>query len=490
MKKITALLLSIAIITSLSACGEKNEETASTIETTEAATTPATHIFELDEQITFKELIFNISSKWEVKETSDKMQISNPVDNSVFSITAYPNGNNAINTEMNAYYDDFKSKHSSLTKGRMNGTGNFNIYEAKYYDEEMSRCYFGCIVNEDYTYVLETTLAYKNKFTVMKSNLNEILSSIQNIEDVTEPTEEATLYELDTEYSFHDISFNICSEWIFADGEAPTWYANSTSYAMAACDIIEGATYFDFQEYVNAIDQHSEIKVKKSTPITLFENTDAIKIEMVQTDYNVNIIQYSFMIEDKLYSISTTDDILNYAEKIIETIQIKQQEIEATEEKVPVYQSNMYKVGVDIDAGEYMLFAESELGGYVCVSSDANQDDIIYNDNFGNNLIATFEDGEYVDLSRCFAIPYDKVTADISELIKDYIDEGAMYKVGTNLEAGEYKLEATDDYGGYYCIYSDSRHDYIIANDNFDNNTYVSVSDGEYLLLSRCKIIE
>lgn len=158
-------------------------------------------------------------------------------------------------------------------------------------------------------------------------------------------------------------------------------------------------------------------------------------------------------------------------------------------ESAKAYKDGMFKVGTDMESGEYMLFSTSS-SGYLCVSTDANEDDIIYNENFGNNLIATFSDGEYVKLSRCMAIPFDVIPDDISSLLNDYIDSGAMYKVGKNIPAGEYKLTSTTDIMGYYCIYSDSRFDNIIANDNFDNETYVNVSDGEYLLLSRCKIIE
>ena len=45
-------------------------------------------------------------------------------------------------------------------------------------------------------------------------------------------------------------------------------------------------------------------------------------------------------------------------------------------------------------------------------------------------------------------------------------------------------------HSGYYCIYSSSRQDNIISNDNFDGQRYVTVSDGQYLLLSRCKFVD
>ncbi len=45
------------------------------------------------------------------------------------------------------------------------------------------------------------------------------------------------------------------------------------------------------------------------------------------------------------------------------------------------YFSGMYKVGVDIPSGEYVVFADNGYG-YFCVSSDSIQDKITFNDDF------------------------------------------------------------------------------------------------------------
>lgn len=142
------------------------------------------------------------------------------------------------------------------------------------------------------------------------------------------------------------------------------------------------------------------------------------------------------------------------------------------------YSAGVYKVGVDIPAGEYVVFASGGMG-YFCVSSDSNQNDILFNDNFDYNSIISINDGEYLDLSRAYAISIEE-SPDVE------IDATGMFKVGTHIPAGEYKLESTDGLG-YYCIYPDSRQDDIIANDNFEGQNYVTVSDGQYLVLSRCK---
>lgn len=154
---------------------------------------------------------------------------------------------------------------------------------------------------------------------------------------------------------------------------------------------------------------------------------------------------------------------------------------------VPCVEPGQYKVGTDMDAGEYILVATTDVAGYFCVSSDANGDDILFNDNFSTNSIITVKDGEYVELSRCIAMP-------LEEFHKNYAvpkeASGVMFKVGVDIEAGEYKVMAEEGETGYYCVYGDSRHDDIIANDNFEGSAYVTVKDGQYLVLNRCLLAE
>lgn len=144
------------------------------------------------------------------------------------------------------------------------------------------------------------------------------------------------------------------------------------------------------------------------------------------------------------------------------------------------YASGMYKVGVDIPAGEYIVFSSRDLG-YFCVSSDSNGDDILFNENFEYNSILTVYDNEYLELNRCYAIPMS-ADPDVD------VSSTGMFKVGLHIPSGEYKIEATDDLG-YYCIYPDSRQDDIISNDNFEGQRYVTVSDGQYLVLNRCRFV-
>lgn len=143
------------------------------------------------------------------------------------------------------------------------------------------------------------------------------------------------------------------------------------------------------------------------------------------------------------------------------------------------YDSGQYKVGNDIPEGEYVMFTDSS-SGYFGLTSDANGNDIIANENFNYNSIISVRDGEYLELSRCYAVP-------IEEVAKLPVDKANMFKIGTHLPVGEYKVIADED-RGYYCVYGDDRQDNIVSNDNFSGQSYVTVSDGQYLVLSRCHI--
>ena len=143
------------------------------------------------------------------------------------------------------------------------------------------------------------------------------------------------------------------------------------------------------------------------------------------------------------------------------------------------YEAGQYKIGQDMPSGEYVIFSNSG-SGYFAVTSDSNGDDIIANENFDYNSIITVKDGEYLELSRCYAVP-------ISEVNTLPLDSANMLKLGLHISAEEYKLIADSD-RAYYCIYNDGRQNDIESNDNFSGQAYVTIEDGQYLLLSRCHI--
>ncbi len=149
---------------------------------------------------------------------------------------------------------------------------------------------------------------------------------------------------------------------------------------------------------------------------------------------------------------------------------------------VKTYSSGKYKVGVDIPAGEYFLQAASAYGGYMSINSDSNGDDILENENFNTHHYITIQDGQYLELNRVTALSVNDMTKtfDASNL-----DEG-MYRVGIDIPAGEYRLTAANG-NGYVCVYDNSSaYRDIQSNNNFETNDYVTVANGQYLLIHRC----
>ena len=154
-------------------------------------------------------------------------------------------------------------------------------------------------------------------------------------------------------------------------------------------------------------------------------------------------------------------------------------------ENMTTYPEGQYKVGADFIAGEYVLLNTSDYSGYFSISSDANGRDIVANGLFEVNSIVTVYNGEYLELSRCIAVDAGDFYSAYS--IKTELD-GTMLKVGYDIMPGEYKLLASSDQPGYYCIYDSSRQTDIADNDLFKNSAWVTVKYGQYLVLSRCHI--
>lgn len=156
---------------------------------------------------------------------------------------------------------------------------------------------------------------------------------------------------------------------------------------------------------------------------------------------------------------------------------------------VDIIKEGTYKVGTDLPAGEYCIFSMSEYGGYYSVNADSKGDSIIGNGNIDYNAFVTVSDGQYLEMSRAMAIPAEQIAGSMYEIMTD--GEG-MFRAGIDLPAGEYKLQSTDDdIDAYYCVYDSSTPDApIVTNDNFSGQTYITVSEGQYLVLNRCKISE
>lgn len=145
-----------------------------------------------------------------------------------------------------------------------------------------------------------------------------------------------------------------------------------------------------------------------------------------------------------------------------------------------------YKIGDDLEAGEYLFIANGM--GYVEVAKDGtgNLEGIIHNDNVTGHTYVTVEDGQYLKLQFGEAYPVGSAPSIIPEngLYKD-----GEYKVGKDIPAGEYELISNTEMG-YFEVSKDSNGtlDSIITNDFVTSNAYVTVEDGEYLKLQGVEI--
>lgn len=151
--------------------------------------------------------------------------------------------------------------------------------------------------------------------------------------------------------------------------------------------------------------------------------------------------------------------------------------------------AGMYKVGTEIPAGEYKLFANDDaiFGAYFELTKDSTGelDSIISNNTFTTFTYLTVKDGEYLSLQDCYALPASDVE---TYTPADGIYADGMYLVGYDIPAGEYKISLSEDSVigmGYVEVSSNSRHDFnsIISNNNVDTTIYQTISDGQYLTL-------
>lgn len=150
--------------------------------------------------------------------------------------------------------------------------------------------------------------------------------------------------------------------------------------------------------------------------------------------------------------------------------------------------SSTYKVGVDLDAGEYFIKSNEDGRGYFKVSEDSAGDSIIMNDTFSTHTFVTVEDGQYFQIKRSEMT----LAKDVEPLAEDGIISDGMYRVGIDIPAGEYKATATSDRDGYYSVRSDSvasNNRSILFNDVFEGNAFFTVSEGQYLCLNRCDAV-
>lgn len=230
--------------------------------------------------------------------------------------------------------------------------------------------------------------------------------------------------------------------------------------------------------------EFSKKNKKQNTPISISWKIEADGYEVIVTADNDGI--YDAFIQDLIRFV---DDGKIVATKE-DIAQAKQSKAEGNESsRNDFYSEGMYKVGSDIPAGEYIVFATKTVGGYICVNSDSSGkfDSIVCNENFATFTYITVDDGQYLTVDRGEFASADDYQP--NGLMDDgYYTEG-MYKVGRDIPAGEYYVTATKNVGCYVEVSPNSRHELsdIISNENTKTSLYITVEEGQYLTVTRGK---
>ena len=156
------------------------------------------------------------------------------------------------------------------------------------------------------------------------------------------------------------------------------------------------------------------------------------------------------------------------------------------EDKNPAIKAGTYKIGTELPAGEYLFIADSM--GYMEITSDSTGsfDSIIANDTVASHRYITVKDCEYLKLQGGKAYALTDAPSIVPE---NGLYQDGMYKVGTDIPAGEYKVVLTSSIG-YIEVTSGSRgvFDEIVTNDVPTGDTYITVTEGQYLKLQGVEI--
>lgn len=151
--------------------------------------------------------------------------------------------------------------------------------------------------------------------------------------------------------------------------------------------------------------------------------------------------------------------------------------------QIKVYDSGMYKVGSEIDAGEYFVMADPGRTAYLEVNKDSSGSfqSVVANENISTFFFITVSEGQYLSVKRgTFVKAADAKVPGPDDGGK--YGEG-MYRVGTDIPAGEYKISPDAGDSAYIEVSSDSLGSLysIVANENTTDPIYITVDKGQYL---------
>lgn len=170
------------------------------------------------------------------------------------------------------------------------------------------------------------------------------------------------------------------------------------------------------------------------------------------------------------------------------------QNSEKDDENEGIYLSGEYWVGVDIPAGEYLIVADnfSDIPN-ACIGLYDKEMEQIISTWFQNTFYVNIEAGQYLHISWCTAV-------DLSQNIVDNnpFERAGMFKVGTDVKAGTYRIKAAEIENPYYFTVYDNLYEYnafkkyteTLEYEIKDREKVITVVDGQYIELENCVIVK
>lgn len=264
------------------------------------------------------------------------------------------------------------------------------------------------------------------------------------------------------------------------------------SFSFIACDPIESAEVdsvtLDITSKSLAIGESIKLTATVIVPV---EGTD-VTVTWISSQKSVATVDSDGTVK----GIAAGTTIITATSKANSTMKATC-EIKVTDPNAATVYKNAgtYKVGTDINAGEYLLITDKQDDGvlsmgYYEVTKTANaaigSSDFLYNNNFFYRSYILVEDGEYLEFSRCKLYKISEYPV-VNKNATSW--HSGQYKVGVDLDAGEYKLTTlanTSILDAGYVQFTRTPDGKIgtsnfISNANFENQKYITLEANTYV---------
>ena len=224
-------------------------------------------------------------------------------------------------------------------------------------------------------------------------------------------------------------------------------------------------------------------------------NYQAVPIGEEEAYYRVFANAEYLRKDDTAFSSSVTSLQFHVSEgQYLMVLDAKIEEIPPVEEEGKDWHiTGMYQVGKDIQPGEYYyeVFPQEEDSGmrfssYIILKEPALRQEAMIS---GNNLdpfgFLTVKEGDYLLIQHGKIAPASQIGP--IEAVGD-----GMYRVGTDLPAGECRLRPTDEEGGFYVLFEDLSPESVREwkGTTITEETTLSLKKGQYLMLQNIEVVK